>query len=186
MSFGQNLSMSQSLLVISNIVLWVLALGIGIVLLALARQIGVLYERISPAGVNRADTEALKVGDPGPDLSVPDLDGKTLTIGGADDRRTLLLFVSLTCPICNEILPEIGKIVDDSVRLILTGTGDTEAYREFVKLKGVAEFPFVVSAELGNVFDVSILPFAVVLEKDGKIGAMRMVNSGAQVQAVLS
>ena len=37
-------------LVVSNIVLWIGFLAMVVVNLALARQIGVLYERVAPAG----------------------------------------------------------------------------------------------------------------------------------------
>jgi hypothetical protein len=39
-----------SALAISNIVLWVLVLVLAAVLLAVVRQLGVLHERITPAG----------------------------------------------------------------------------------------------------------------------------------------
>ena len=37
-------------LVVSNVVLWLLVLGLSIVVLALVRQLGVLHERIAPVG----------------------------------------------------------------------------------------------------------------------------------------
>jgi hypothetical protein len=46
----------MSFLVVSNILLWAAVIGLGIVNYALLRQVGVLYERVAPAGalmVNR-------------------------------------------------------------------------------------------------------------------------------------
>ena len=40
----------MSALAISNVVLWVLVIGLAAVVLALARQVGVLHERIAPVG----------------------------------------------------------------------------------------------------------------------------------------
>ena len=37
-------------LIISNLVLWVIVLILGVMVFALVRQIGVLYERVAPAG----------------------------------------------------------------------------------------------------------------------------------------
>ena len=37
-------------LVISNVILWVLVIVLALVVLALARQVGVLHERVAPAG----------------------------------------------------------------------------------------------------------------------------------------
>jgi hypothetical protein len=40
----------DNILIISNVILWALVIGLSLVVLALARQIGVLYERVAPAG----------------------------------------------------------------------------------------------------------------------------------------
>lgn len=42
-------------LVISNIVLWVVVLMLVVLVLALSRQIGVLYERVAPMGALTMD-----------------------------------------------------------------------------------------------------------------------------------
>ena len=37
-------------LLVSNIVLWCLVIALAVVVIALARQVGLLHERVSPAG----------------------------------------------------------------------------------------------------------------------------------------
>ena len=37
-------------LLVSNIVLWVLVVVLALIVLALARQVGILHERVAPAG----------------------------------------------------------------------------------------------------------------------------------------
>ena len=56
-------------LVISNLVLWALVLLLTAVVLALARQVGVLHERIAPAGALMLN-RGLTVGEPAPVLEV--------------------------------------------------------------------------------------------------------------------
>ena len=53
----------MSALAISNLVLWVLVLVLSTVVLALARQLGVLHERIAPAGALMLN-RGLTVGEP--------------------------------------------------------------------------------------------------------------------------
>ena len=98
----------MSALAISNIVLWVLVLTLAAVLLALVRQLGVLHERIAPAGALMLN-KGLKVGDAAPLVQVADLQGQTHAVGAArgDGRSTLLLFVSPTCPVCKSLLPAV-------------------------------------------------------------------------------
>ena len=40
----------NSLLIISNILLWLLLIGLGFTVYVLTRQTGILYERVAPAG----------------------------------------------------------------------------------------------------------------------------------------
>src|SRR5882762_2634543 len=89
---------------VSNAVLWILVLVLSVVVLALVRQLGVLHERIAPAGalmLNRGPA----VGEPAPVLEVADLEGHAHQVGAAraDGRSTLLLFVSPTCPVCKSL-----------------------------------------------------------------------------------
>jgi len=57
-------------LLVSNVVLWLLVIGLTLTVLALTRQIGLLHERISPIGA-LAPQARIEVGDPAPDRSEP-------------------------------------------------------------------------------------------------------------------
>jgi methylamine dehydrogenase accessory protein MauD len=81
-------------LAISNIVLWVVVICLVFVLLALTRQLGVLHERIAPAGalmINRGPA----IGEAVAAVDVLDLEGRELRIGAArtDGKSTLILFI---------------------------------------------------------------------------------------------
>ena len=93
-------------LIVSNAILWVVVLALAGVILALVRQIGVLHERLAPAGALML-SRGPKVGDVVPVLDVENLHGGRLRIGepAADGQGTLLLFVSPTCPVCASLLP---------------------------------------------------------------------------------
>ncbi len=67
----------MSALMISNVVLWVVVLALVVVVLALSRQIGVLYERVAPMGALTMD-KGPQVGDPAPQLQLQDLRGATV------------------------------------------------------------------------------------------------------------
>ena len=69
-------------LAISNAVLWVVVIGLCIALLAVVRQLGVLHERIAPAGALML-AKGLKVGEPAPRITVQDLESRSLTLGAA-------------------------------------------------------------------------------------------------------
>ncbi len=175
-------------LAISNAVLWLLVLVLSAVVLALVRQVGVLHERIAPAGalmLNRGPT----VGEPAPVLEVADLDGHPLRLGSAraDGRSTLLLFVSPGCPVCKSLLPAVKSSRKDErawMDVVLASDGDTREQREFVRTQGLDGIPYVVSAALGLAYQVGRLPFAALLDEQGILRARGLVNSREHLESL--
>jgi methylamine dehydrogenase accessory protein MauD len=175
-------------LAISNAVLWVLVLVLAAVVLALVRQVGVLHERIAPAGalmLNRGPT----VGEPAPVLEVADLDGHALRLGSAreDGRSTLLLFVSPSCPVCKSLLPAVKSSRRDErgwMDVVLASDGDAREQREFVRAQGLDGVPYVVSAALGLAYQVGRLPFAALLDEHGILRARGLVNSREHLESL--
>ncbi|MBV8909771.1 MAG: redoxin domain-containing protein, partial [Gammaproteobacteria bacterium] len=158
-------------LAVSNAVLWILVLGLTAVVFALVRQVGVLHERIAPAGALMRN-RGLAVGEPAPVLEVADLEGRPHQLGNArpDGRSTLLLFVSPSCPVCKSLLPAVKSSRKDErawMDVILASDGDSLEQREFVRAQGLDGIPYVVSAALGLAYQVSRLPFAALLDERG-------------------
>lgn len=170
----------MELLVISNIVLWLGFVAMVLVNLALARQIGVLYERVAPAGALMLN-QKLKVGSPAPELAVETLDGRSEKIGGADRGKSqLLFFLSPDCPICNELTPALksaARAEADWVELMLVSDGDEQDHAGYVKRKELAGFPYAVSEIAGKAFGVSKLPYGVLIDEQGTIASMGIINS---------
>src|SRR2546430_9756871 len=102
--------MTQALLV-SNAVLWMVVVLLACVVAALARQIGVLHERVAPAGALMVG-KGPAVGEPAPVVRVEDLAGMVRDLGapGAEGRSTLLFFLSPTCPVCKALLPVLRQV----------------------------------------------------------------------------
>lgn len=179
--------MSEALLV-SNALLWIAVVALAAVVVALVRQIGVLHERVFPVGA-LVMPGGPKVGEAAPTLAVTDLAGRALTIGGRDagGRRTLLFFVSPTCPVCKTLLPVVRGLVAGATpptRLVLASDGDVEAQRAFVARAGLGEHPYVVSTDLGLAYQVGKLPYAVLIDGDGVLLAKGLVNTREHVESL--
>jgi methylamine dehydrogenase accessory protein MauD len=175
-------------LAISNIVLWIVVLGLLAVVLALTRQLGVLHERISPVGALMLN-RGLAVGEKAPAVDVDDLNGSRLKVGSprTDGKSTLLLFVSPTCPVCKTLLPIVkssGKDERDWLDVILASDGDPDEHREFARANGLSGVPYVVSAPLGITYQVSRLPFAALLDEAGVLRARGLVNSREHLESL--
>ena len=170
----------MSFLIASQIVLWVAVLALGVVCMALARQIGVLHQRIAPAGA-LALRQPLKPGEPVPEMSLTALDGAAVRIGGARGGRSqLVLFVSPDCAICESLLPALRSAQGAErawLDIVLASDGDAQRQLQFVKDKGLGRFPYVLSEQLGRSFGVAKLPYAVLIDEAGKLSAAGLVNT---------
>ena len=104
-------------LAISQVVLWIIVVILAATVLALARQIGVLHERIAPMGALTID-KGPKVGDAAPIFDLHALNQGPVTIGGpsASGLSTMLMFVSPTCPVCKKLLPIVRSIAATETR----------------------------------------------------------------------
>lgn len=91
---------------VSQVLLWIAVIVLTTLVLALARQVGVLHERIAPAGA-LAMNAVLKVGEKAPHLIEQSLDGRRVEIGKEKSVSTLVFFLSPDCPVCNTLLPAL-------------------------------------------------------------------------------
>ena len=175
----------MDLLVVSNIVLWIGFLAMVVINLALARQIGVLYERVAPAGALMMN-QKLEVGARAPELAVPVLDGEILEVGKAGDKSQLLFFLSPDCPVCNELTPALksaAKAESDWLDVVLASDGEQD-HRRYIQRKGLQDFPYVLSELLGKTYGVAKLPYAVLIDESGIIASMGIINSREHLESL--
>ena len=175
-------------LLVSNVVLWLLVIGLTLTVLALTCQIGLLHERISPIGA-LAPQARIEVGDPAPELALLDLEGRPVQIGGPsqDESRTLLFFLSPTCPICETLLPTVERVAKTEVprvRVVLASDGPPEVPRSFFRKKRIGHLPYVLSAPLGMAFGVAKLPYAVLVDERGVVAAQGLVNTREHLESL--
>ena len=175
-------------LIVSNVLLWLAVLVLAGLVLALLRQIGVLHERVAPAGA-LAVQGGPAPGEPAPVLAVDDWNGQALEIGGPDPegRSTLLFFVSPTCPVCKELLPVVDSVAaaeTGGTRVVIASDGLREEHEAFVRVHDLAERRYVLSTELGVAFRVGRLPWAVLLDPAGSVVAAGLVNTREHLESL--
>jgi methylamine dehydrogenase accessory protein MauD len=175
-------------LLVSNVLLWILVVVLSLVVLALVRQVGILHERITPVGALML-AKGLKVGELAPSLPLDALNGERLTIGGprADGRSLLVLFVSPTCPVCKALLPVLKssrKAESSWLDIVLASDGDLAEQRAYVSEQGLETFPYVVSSPLGVSYQVSRLPYAVIVDHEGVLRARGIINSREHLESL--
>ena len=179
--------MSGALLA-SNVLLWILVLVMGGVILALVRQIGVLYERVAPAGALVVGSGP-KAGEAAPEFTVSDLVNKELQVGGrqSNDLSTLLFFLSPTCPVCKTLLPALKSIARQErgwLNVLLASDGARKEHEAFVSEYRLQQFPYLLSSELGLGYRVGRLPHAVLIDPEGIIRSTGLVNSREHLESL--
>lgn len=144
------------------VVQWILLAVLAVVMVALARQIGVLHLRLAPLGALEVDDEGPALGEAPEPRTARGREGTPTLVGGPGPRR-LLAFVSPTCPICEQILPSLPAAAAAG---------------------GLV--PQVVSdAELESAYGVPGVPFLVVLDELGVVRSKGTVNSLEQVEGLI-
>jgi methylamine dehydrogenase accessory protein MauD len=180
--------MSSQAIIVSLISLWIVVLLMAIVIWALARQLGVLHERIGPVGALSLKS-GLEIGAASPTVTVDLLSGSSMTIGAESDvgRSTLLFFFSPSCPVCKELMPILrssAKSESDWLDIVLAGDGDPDEHLKIVSQQQMQDFPLTMSVPLGIAFRVGKLPYAALIDADGRLLSAGLVNSREHIESL--
>lgn len=175
-------------LTISVALLWVAVLVLAVLLWAISRQVGVLFERVAPMGALVTDSGPL-VGSPSPMFQLTGIQSEPVQIGGEQPTPSLVFFLSPTCPVCKKLLPVLKAVAHDErqhLRIVLASDGEAAEHLQFVQQQGLGEMPYVLSTQLGMEYRVSRLPYAVLLDKQGVVVSKGLVNSREQLDSLLN
>jgi len=164
------------------------------------RPVEVTGEALAPFEDPAADPA---VGQASPVVNGQGFDGTAMTIGGAGDKPTLLVFLAHWCPHCNREVPEVIKLNDaggipadlDVVGISTAVASDRPNYppSEWIVDKG---WPFPTMADSENsealsAFGGTGFPFLVMVDSDGTVLARQSGEStadelGAWIDATLA
>jgi methylamine dehydrogenase accessory protein MauD len=177
-------------LLISYVILWALVIILSLLVFALARQVGVLHERVAPAGA-LMPTSGPKVGEMTEVMPLTDLKGHAVAIGGADSEglATLIMFISPTCPVCKSLVPIVRSLASyegKRMRLVFASDGERiERHVAYVSDLDLDDYPYIVSQPLGLAYAVSKLPFAVLIGSDGALKSKGLVNTREHLESLV-
>jgi methylamine dehydrogenase accessory protein MauD len=169
---------------VSYVVLWILVVALSVLVLALARQIGVLHLRLGPRGALEIDDEGPPLGEAPEPFDARALNGREVTVGGPGEPQ-LLFFVSPGCPICKQLLPSLAPAARAS-RMTPIAVVDVEepAAREAYSHSDPG-VPLVAAPALVGSYDVPGTPYAVVLDAIGVVRAKGTVNNLEQIEGLV-
>jgi methylamine dehydrogenase accessory protein MauD len=168
---------------ISNVVLWILQIGTIIVLLGVARQVGLLHLRLPAKGAGSVDD-----GPPiGAKVDLPPVisaQHKTIPIL-VRDRLSLVTFASPGCSVCVPVMQAVRslKSTERGVWFLVAVDGDEGQVQEYSEKYGLRD-NCIAAASLGTI-DRSHRPFSVVLSSAGVVLAAGVPNTLEQLEVLL-
>lgn len=163
----------------------VISLGLAFLVFGLARQVGILHERVAPMGALASD-HGPSVGEMAPSMSLTTLAGTPVEIGGAQGRSLLLLFIAADCPVCKKLLPIAGSFSQaERLEILLVGDGEPAQLQSMARANGVSHLPLVNSARVGLSFHVGKLPYAVLVDDEGVVRAKGLVNNREHLESLI-
>jgi peroxiredoxin len=120
------------------------------------------------------------VGDSAPEISLPDIDGKTVRLADFSDQETLVLFWNPGCGFCSRMLPDLQTWIanrgEGEPALLVVSRGDAEENRK----QGI-EAPILLDQGFaaGRSFGATGTPAAVLISESGMIASPVVAGANA-------
>ena len=130
----------------------------------------------------------LEAGAQAPEFTLPDLDGKAVTLAELhQDRPALLVFFKASCPICQMTLPFLNRL-REKLTVVTISQDDARATQRFRARFGVT-VPALLDDEKGgyrisNAYRISNVPSLFLVEPDGVISRALSGFSKADMEAI--
>jgi methylamine dehydrogenase accessory protein MauD len=179
----------NTMLLISYFALWAVVLLLVAALAVLARQIGVLHERLRPKGA-RMTNVGPEIGEVMPVRAATDIFGREVELGGTRGKPLLLTFMSATCPACSDIAPALRALWKNERRrvdfAIISVSGSVEQNRQFAAQFELEDIPYVLSSDLGIAFKVLSPPYGLLLDTSGVVKTKGLVNTREHLESLLN
>lgn len=178
--------MNTGFIIASNVLLWCAFLSLAALMLGVIRQIGLLHERSAPLGAMMMDNGP-EIGERSPVFNVTTFDGTPIAVGRAvvPERPSLLMFTGPSCPICSKLLPIIRSVAaTEGADVVLISDGTRAEHMEFLRNHPLQDERYVVSAEIGMRYQISKVPYGVLLDKDGVILSKGLCNTREHVESL--
>lgn len=173
---------------VSYLALWIVVIFLLLAMFALVRQVGLLHRRIGPAAA-RMENEGPEIGELAPELNTLDLQGREVSLGSHRGKQTLLVFISTTCPACEELAPSLRSVWKSERKslevLLVTLGGDDMTNRDFVARHKLGNVPFVVSEGLALQYRVFSPPYGVLIDENRVVRAKGVVNHLEHLESLI-
>jgi methylamine dehydrogenase accessory protein MauD len=167
----------EGIWLISYIVLWLFVIALGVLVLLLYRQLGIMYLGTAE-GVSR---DGLARGARAPDFSLTDQYGQPQRLSSYRGTPVLLLFGSPHCSPCRILLPQLHDWArqHSDIKVLWLNSASAEESKRFVEETGATlpVAPYSPEENLLDKYKVRVTPFLFIVDENGVVRAKGLVNS---------
>jgi methylamine dehydrogenase accessory protein MauD len=173
---------------VTHLVLWVAALGLGFLLVGALRALRIWGWRLEQLEVALSGRLGLPPGTAAPAFALPTVAGVRVTLKSFAGRRVLLVFTQSSGHPWQELLPELNRLQRQrSLQVLLIETGGPEAAKRLAGA-GQAAFPVLLqeTRNLARRYHVPAMPFAFLIDEQGVIRARGTAANRQQLDFFLA
>jgi methylamine dehydrogenase accessory protein MauD len=167
----------EGIWLISYVVLWIFVIALGVLVLLLYRQLGIMYLGTAE-GVSR---DGLARGSRAPDFNLTDQYGHAQQLSSYKGTPVLLLFGSPHCSPCRLLLPQLTEWSRQhkDIAVVWLNSASTEESLRFVSETGATlpVAPYEPEDNLLDKYKVRVTPFLFLVDENGIIRSKGLVNS---------
>ena len=189
----------NNVLLVSSTVLWLLVLFLGFLLLGALRALGLLRWRLDQLEAtmpSRLGRSGLKPGKKAPDFTLPNVAGGEVALHDFTGRKVLLVFTQSGCGPCEQIMPELNRLVGRignpsysgrDLQVLVANKGDGETTRKWAA-QFQLRFPVLIQEglEVSKKYEAFATPFAFLIDEKGVVASRGIISSKQQLGYVLS
>jgi thiol-disulfide isomerase/thioredoxin len=138
----------------------------------------ILFLIVSISSCNRGKEAEIvfpTIGNIAPELTVKDLNGKTVSLSDYRGKVILLEFWATWCPPCVELIPVLEELYNKYktkgfvILSIASEDEGEEAVKTFVKEIGLTYPVFIANGDTIRNYGISGIPISFLIDKDGRI-----------------
>jgi peroxiredoxin len=125
---------------------------------------------------SRIEREGLKAGTPAPVFTLPDIDGRQVSLEDYRGRWVLLVFTDPQCDPCDALAGELARLHEqhrqNGLGIVMVGRGEVEENRRKADAHGI-RFPVVVQKQwkLSKQYGIFATPVAFLINEEGTLTA---------------
>lgn len=172
---------------VSYVVNWVLLIALGIFCIAILRQLGLLYVRLGGSLGALQTADGPELGALLPVTNVHDSFGVVRSLLPEAGHHKLLVFMSPTCEICDPMVPHMPafsrSLKSHAEMLVMMTNEDTTG--KFSSWKPGAP-QMVIDQSLAEMLVLPAMPYAVVVDDQGRIVSKGVFNDMVQLESLLN